>query len=115
MESTSASASAISTSTNASTSAAVYDYRAVTDLLCDLYRDRAFLRGQQIQVRTSALTEAIQQGANITSAREQADAASSDLERDALKVEGEIACCHAQLRYLDYMARTGDHDREGDC
>lgn len=89
----------------------VYDYRALTDQLCELYRDRAYMRGQQVQNRTRTLMDAIAQGANITSAREQADAAAADLERDALKVEGEIAAVLAKLRYLDHMHRTDDRDR----
>jgi len=81
----------------------VYDYKALTDELCGLYRDRAYIRGQQITGRTETLMRALEQGANITSAREQADAASAELEVSALKTEGEIACCLAKLRYLDHL------------
>ena len=82
------------------------DYGQVTDALCDLLRDRGFIRGEQVRVRCSTLDEMIAQGSNITTARERADSATADFERQALRVEGEIAVCQARLRFLDHLALT---------
>lgn len=80
-----------------------YDYRAITDALVELHRDRAFQRGEQAAAYCRTLDEQIVQGANITTARERATAASVDLDVQALRVEGEIAACQAKLRYLDHL------------
>lgn len=80
-----------------------YDYKEITDDLCQSLRDRAFQRGEQVRIRSGTLTEMLAQGSNITTARERADAAVVAIEVQALKVEGEIAVAQAKLRYLDHL------------
>lgn len=80
-----------------------FDYLEITTQLCDLHRDRAFQRGEQVKIRCATLDEMIAQGANITTARERADAAVASIESQALRIEGEIAVALAKLRYLDHL------------
>lgn len=88
-------------------SAESFDFKEITVELCGLLRDRAFQRSEQVRLRCDVLTSMLEQGSNITTAREQADAAVASIEQQALKVEGEIAVCQAKLRYLDHLYLHG--------
>lgn len=87
--------------------ASEWDYKLLTVALGNLRRQRAYVRGQQATGRAEALLQHLERGSAITAARELADAAAATMERDALKVEAEIAVITDRLRYLDHLHQYG--------
>jgi len=82
---------------------AIEAYNRASRELASLHRERGDVASKVGADRTRAYQDAVVSGGTVSDARHAADMASSSLQSEVTKLDGEIAGLAVELRYLDQL------------